>query len=137
MLLADLVHGRDNPWLTLFDATRADVMASARKVIEENANVAKRFLGDRLRSLRAPSLDTLAPGEGGVVRDGEERVAAYRDESGNVFACSPICTHMGCYLQWNAAEKSWDCPCHGSRFDYRGSVLQGPAVHDLERKRGS
>lgn len=135
MMLEDLIRGRSNAWLELFDATRIDVLASARKVIEENANVAKRFVGDRLRSLNAPPIEDLAPGEGGIVRDGDQRVAAYRDESGNMFACSPICTHMGCYLQWNPAEKSWDCPCHGSRFDYRGEVLQGPAVNDLERKR--
>jgi glycine/D-amino acid oxidase-like deaminating enzyme len=135
MILNDLIGGRENPWAAFFDATRVDVLASARKLVEENANVAKRFVGDRLRSLSAPGLEELAPGEGGIVRDDGVRVAAYRDEAGNVHTCSPICTHMGCFVQWNAAEKSWDCPCHGSRFGYRGDVLQGPAVHPLELKR--
>jgi Rieske Fe-S protein len=75
----------------------------------------------------------LASGQGAIAdRDGK-KVAAYRDESGQVHACSPVCTHMGCYVQWNTAEKSWDCPCHGSRFGYDGQLLQGPAVSPLER----
>ncbi len=132
LILRDAVQQREHPWASLFDATRVDLLASARKLIEENANVAKRFIGDRLRSLASPEIEELQPGEGGIVLDHGNRVAAYRDEAGNVHACSPVCTHMGCFVQWNAAEKSWDCPCHGSRFDYRGEVLQGPALHPLE-----
>lgn len=134
MMLTDLISGRDNPWMSLFDATRVDLKASARTLVSLNADAAKRFVGDRLKSLSGPGLDELAPGEGGIVRHRGERVAAYRDPTGEVHACSPVCTHMACIVQWNTAERSWDCPCHGSRFDPRGNVLQGPAVHALARK---
>jgi glycine/D-amino acid oxidase-like deaminating enzyme/nitrite reductase/ring-hydroxylating ferredoxin subunit len=133
MILTDLIQGRDHPWAGLFDATRMDVLPSAKKLIKENAAVAGHFIGDRLRALTVPDVDELAAGEGAIVRSGGRRVAAYRDDSGVVHACSPLCTHMGCYVQWNSAEKSWDCPCHGSRFDYEGEVLQGPAVRGLGR----
>jgi Rieske Fe-S protein len=132
LIIGDLIRGRDNPWATVFDATRTDVLPSAQKLVEENADVAKRFVGDRLRTLSVPALADLAPGQGGIVDDQGSRLAAYRDESGLVHAHSPLCTHLGCYVVWNAAERSWDCPCHGSRFGYRGEVLQGPAVHPLQ-----
>jgi glycine/D-amino acid oxidase-like deaminating enzyme/nitrite reductase/ring-hydroxylating ferredoxin subunit len=134
MILSEIIAGREHPWADLFDSTRLDVVPSAKKLIKENVDVAARFVGDRLRALTTPSIDDLAVGEGAIVSSGGKRVAAYRDESGTVHACSPLCTHMGCYVQWNAAEKSWDCPCHGSRFDHHGEVLQGPAVRGLERR---
>ncbi|MFU8815375.1 MAG: FAD-dependent oxidoreductase [Pseudomonadales bacterium] len=137
MMFVELIQGREHPWAGLFDPGRVDVLPSAKKLLKENADVAARFVGDRLRALTVPSLDQLAPGEGAVVDADGQRLAAYRDDTGAVHACSPLCTHMGCYVQWNQAEKSWDCPCHGSRFDYRGEVLQGPAVHGLERKQPS
>ena len=134
VILKDLILDQENPWADVFNATRTDVLPSARKLIQENADVARRFVGDRLKSLAAPDAEELEPGEGAIARHGGTRVAAYRDEAGRLHTCSPVCTHMGCYLQWNAAERSWDCPCHGSRFDYGGSVLQGPAVNALESK---
>jgi glycine/D-amino acid oxidase-like deaminating enzyme/nitrite reductase/ring-hydroxylating ferredoxin subunit len=134
MILTDLIQGREHPWAGLFDSTRMDVLPSAKKFIKENASVAAHFVGDRLRALTVPGIDDLERGEGGIVRAQGERLAAYRDDSGTVHACSAVCTHMGCYVQWNSAEKSWDCPCHGSRFGYDGQVLQGPAVRGLERK---
>ena len=79
-------------------------------------------------------IDDLAPGEGDIVEHDGEKVAGYRDEDGTLLAVSPTCTHLGCQVNWNGAERSWDCPCHGSRFAPDGSVLQGPAVHRLERK---
>jgi Rieske Fe-S protein len=134
MMISDAILGRDNAWASFFDANRLEATISAREFLKENLNVAKRFLGDRLASLTAPSVDALAPGEGAVVRVNSELVAAYRDEGGAVHGVSPICTHMGCHVAFNTAEKSWDCPCHGSRFDYRGRVISGPAVEDLEPK---
>jgi Rieske Fe-S protein len=95
-------------------------------------NVGAHFFGDRLAAPDAHSLDELSPGEGGIVSVDGDRAAAYRDEDGTVYAVSHICTHLYCRLAWNAAERSWDCPCHGSRFDVRGKVIQGPAVNDLE-----
>jgi Rieske Fe-S protein len=132
MLISDAILGRANTWASFFDANRLEVTASATEFVKENLNVAKRFVGDRLSSLTAPSIDDLKPGHGGVVRAGAERVAAYREDDGTVHAVSPICTHMGCHVAFNTAEKSWDCPCHGSRFDVYGRVISGPAVKDLE-----
>ena len=132
MILHDYILERPNPWSEVFDATRLDLGASAAKLIKENANVAKRFLGDRLAALVAPDIETLKPGEGAIVRAGRHKVAAYRELGGMVKAVSPICTHMGCVVSFNDAEQSWDCPCHGSRFDVDGGVIEGPAVEPLD-----
>ena len=80
------------------------------------------------------SLEDLAPGEGALVRHEGGTVAGYRDDDGRLRAVSPTCTHLWCLLAWNDAERSWDCPCHGSRFTPDGTVIEGPAVTDLERK---
>jgi len=98
-----------------------------------NLNVANRFVSDRLGRLSAPSIDTLQAGEGGLVRAEGGAVAAYRDPDDNLHCLSPTCTHLGCTVKWNHAEKSWDCPCHGSRFDVDGEVLSGPATEPLPR----
>ena len=89
----------------------------------------RRFVADRLRR---GTLDGLAPGEGRIVRDRLGQAAVHRDESGALHAVSARCTHMGCIVEWNTAEKRWDCPCHGSRFAIDGRVLEGPAVDPLE-----
>ncbi|HYH28517.1 MAG TPA: FAD-dependent oxidoreductase, partial [Actinomycetota bacterium] len=131
LLLADLVLGRENPAARLYDSTRIAPMASAKKFTTENSKVAATFVGDRVRS--HPSAEDLAPGDGGIVKVGGRRAAAYRAEDGTLTACSPRCTHLGCLVRWNREEKTWDCPCHGSRFDTAGRVLHGPAIEDLER----
>ncbi len=131
MILADLIQGRDNPWAATFDATRVKISVSAKKLLKENANVLKRFVSDRLAKLSAPQVENIQRADGGIVDVGGEKVAAYRDEDGNIHAVSPVCTHLACVVSFNKAEKSWDCPCHGSRFDIDGRVIQGPAVEDL------
>jgi Rieske Fe-S protein len=134
LLLTDLLVGRDNPWASLFDPNRLNLRASAKKLVKENLQAGLRFAGDRLTKAGGRSADDLRPGEGDILRVGGERVAAYRDDDGTLHAVSPTCTHLGCQVNFNAAERSWDCPCHGSRFSTEGRVLQGPAVHRLERK---
>ena len=134
MLLRDHIVGRDNPWTELYDAGRADVTRSATTFIKENAKVAGHLVGDRLANLVPPSPDSIPPGDGGICRLDGDTVAAFRDDDGTLHAVSPACTHMGCLVHFNKAERSWDCPCHGSRFGIDGRVLQGPAVKDLERK---
>ena len=135
MILTDAIQGKEHPWSSVFNPNRANVLASAKKFVCENTNVAKRFVGDRLKAIATKPIRELVNGEAGIVSDDGKRVAAYRDDTGVIHAVSPVCTHMGCYLQWNTAEKTWDCPCHGSRFDYKGGVLQGPAVKDLSQRR--
>jgi Rieske Fe-S protein len=102
--------------------------------VTENAQVAAHFVGDRLRHAEQRPLESLRSGEGAILEHDGERVAAHRDDDGTLHAVSARCTHLGCLVAWNGAERSWDCPCHGSRFAPDGSVLEGPAVHRLERK---
>jgi glycine/D-amino acid oxidase-like deaminating enzyme/nitrite reductase/ring-hydroxylating ferredoxin subunit len=133
-VISDAILGRENEYAGLFDPHRVTVGASFPKVLTENLEVAKHFAGDRLNHPQRGSLDRLAPGEAAVTGVGVGQVAAYRDEKGELHALSAECTHLGCIVHWNPAEKSWDCPCHGSRFDHEGKVLHGPATRDLERK---
>jgi glycine/D-amino acid oxidase-like deaminating enzyme/nitrite reductase/ring-hydroxylating ferredoxin subunit len=132
MILADLIAGRENPWADLFDATRVKPIASASDFLKENANVGRHFVGDHIAPPEARSLDEVPRGEGRLVRQGTRKVAAYRDDEDTLHVVSAVCTHLGCQVSWNSAERSWDCPCHGSRFDVDGEVLQGPAVRGLE-----
>jgi glycine/D-amino acid oxidase-like deaminating enzyme/nitrite reductase/ring-hydroxylating ferredoxin subunit len=132
--LADLLAGRASPTAELFDPWRLTPRASAVKLIEENAQVAARFLGDRISKSGRRPIEALAPGEGDIVDHDGEKVAAYRDDDGRLTAVSTRCSHLGCQVNWNRAERSWDCPCHGSRFAPDGKVLEGPAVHALERQ---
>ncbi len=134
MIISDAILGRDNPWSSLFDAARVDLTHSAKRFVTQNTNAAKRFLGDRLGIPKASDLTALAPGEGQVLEVAGEKVAAYRDEAGAVHSVSPVCGHMGCVVSWNSAERTWDCPCHGSRYDYDGHAIQGPTVKGLEPK---
>lgn len=133
MILGDLILGRNNPWADTFDATRVKLSASGKKLLKENANVAKRFVSDRLAKANAPDSASLLNGDGGIVTLGDDKVAAYRDDQGSLHAVSPVCTHLGCVVSFNKAEKTWDCPCHGSRFQLDGSVIQGPAIDDLKK----
>ena len=135
MILEDLVLGRPNPWAQLYDPRRLKPLASASDFAKENANVALRMVGDRLTKRGGREAQELAPGEGDIARLTGEKVAAFRDDDGVLHAVSPTCTHLGCQLNWNSGDRSWDCPCHGSRFSPDGEVLHGPAVKPLERKR--
>lgn len=130
-IIADGLAGRPNPWSKLFDPNRLTLKASASRLIVENTKVAVHWVKDRVDHPQPGEIDDLAPGEACVTRLLGKQVAVYRDERGSVHAVSAVCTHLGCIVTWNVAEKSWDCPCHGSRFDFDGVVLQGPAVKDL------
>ena len=135
MIFEDLIHGRPNDWAKVYDPSRFKPLASAKDLTKENANVAMRFVGDRVTKRGARDAEELAPGEGDIARLDGQKVAAFRDPDGRLHAVSPLCTHMGCQLNWNSGDESWDCPCHGSRFDVDGGILHGPAVKPLERKR--
>lgn len=135
MLLSDLILGKENPWATLYDATRATPFVKPQS-LKENMNVGMHWIGDRLKGLQDHSLDEVAPGEGKLMTIDGKKVAAYRDEQGGIHAVSAVCTHLGCIVNWNSAEKSWDCPCHGGRFSCDGKVLHGPPIKDLESLEG-
>ena len=131
MILRDLVAGRPHDWAEAFDATRLSPGASLKDLVTENLEVGKRFVADRVRSWHPSPAADLRPGEGALVDLDGDTVAGFRDDDGTLHAVSPTCTHLGCRVAFNTAERSWDCPCHGSRFDVDGSVLEGPAVRDL------
>jgi glycine/D-amino acid oxidase-like deaminating enzyme/nitrite reductase/ring-hydroxylating ferredoxin subunit len=133
IVLADLIAGRDNPWAARFSPNRLS-LRSAPELAQMNARVGADFFLDRLLPARAGSATEVRPGEARVVRRGLGKVGVYRDEDGDLHAVSLRCTHLGCLLRFNAAERSWDCPCHGSRFDVDGEVLEGPAVKPLQRR---
>lgn len=132
MLLTDLVTGRANDWATLYDPHRVSLRAQPiEEFVKENADVALRFVKDHLWP-DSTNANDLAPGEGKIIRRGVHKIAAYRDNDGALHECSAPCTHLECVVGWNSAEKTWDCPCHGSRFDPYGKVINGPAVSDLK-----
>ena len=128
-LLAAWVDGSEHPWKDLFDTRRVRPKASAHSFAKENANVALRFLGDRV--VKRGKVDSIGPGEGRIVGAGLAQRAVYRDEYGELHSLSARCTHLGCIVNWNSSESTWDCPCHGSRFGPRGEVIMGPAVSPL------
>jgi glycine/D-amino acid oxidase-like deaminating enzyme/nitrite reductase/ring-hydroxylating ferredoxin subunit len=129
-ILVDRILGREHPHARVFDSNRFDPLAAGPALVKENADVARHLVGDRLAA--AGSADHLAPGSGGIVRVDGKRAAGFRDERGALHLLSSACTHLGCELRFNDAERSWDCPCHGSRFDaVDGRVIEGPAVSAL------
>lgn len=133
MILSDLVRGEENRYATLYDATRLKPLASARGLIRENVDFPAHLVADRLHRHDDPVTE-LPSGEGAVLSVSGQRLAVYRNHAGEFSALSPVCTHLGCLVHWNSTEKSWDCPCHGSRFDPTGRVLNGPAVAALQAR---
>ena len=133
-ILTDTIAGRENDWSELYDSKRLSAK-STPKFLKENADVGVRFFRDRLRPRDGrDEIEQLKPGEGTIARVGVKQYAVYRDDEGQLHALSARCTHLGCIVGWNNADRAWECPCHGSRFATDGSVVQGPANKPLERK---
>ena len=133
MILADLATGVENKWLLAFDATRVEALAGAKKFAKENLGVATHLVGGYL-SRKPRDYAALEPGQAAIIKVEGENVAAFKDEEGKVHAVSAVCTHMGCLVGWNATDRTWDCPCHGSRFELSGEVIHGPATAPLGSK---
>jgi glycine/D-amino acid oxidase-like deaminating enzyme/nitrite reductase/ring-hydroxylating ferredoxin subunit len=129
MLLRDLILGKNNEWATLYDPSRITLRA-AKEFVSENLNVAAQY-GDLLSGGKIDNPQEVSPNSGAIQRRGLKKIAVYRDGKGALHEFSAVCPHLGCVVAWNDAEKSWDCPCHGSRFDALGKVLNGPAMGDL------
>lgn len=130
--LTELITTGKSNFANLFDPDRLKPVAGFANFVKENADVVKEFVGKRLDRERIESLTEIAPGEGKLVKYEGKAIAIYKDESGNIHAVSTVCPHAKCSVGWNSAEKSWDCPCHGSRFTVDGEVLTGPARTGLE-----
>ncbi len=131
MLLTDIIFGRENPWEKLYDPSRKTLRA-AGTFAKENLNVAGQY-ADWLTPGEVASTDEITASSGAIMRRGMTKVAVSRDEHGALTEVSAVCPHLGCIVQWNKAEQSWDCPCHGSRFHADGEVVNGPANTNLAR----
>ncbi len=129
-LLSDLIRGRESPWERLYDPRRFKLRGLG-SWLSENAVTAEHYL-DWVAPAPVKTVEAIAPGDGAVLRRGGRRLAVHRDESGDLHVLSAKCPHLGGVVSWNPAEKSWDCACHGSRFDAKGCVLNGPAHEGLE-----
>ncbi len=129
MLLCDMILGRDNQWEKLYDPSRKSLRAAGR-FLKENLNVAAQY-ADYLTGSEVESIDEIPKHNGAVIRRGTTKVAVYRDGRGGVHELSAVCPHLGCIVHWNAAESTWDCPCHGSRFHADGECINGPANRNL------
>lgn len=129
VIMKDLIMHGDSPWKEVYNPSRKTIAASAGKFIVENAIVAGNLIAGKLFPL--PDDIDLKPGEAQVVKIDGHRAGVYKDENGKLHTVDTTCTHLGCETNWNSAEKSWDCPCHGSRFSYGGEVIEGPANKPL------
>ena len=131
MMACDWAALKKNPWTDLFSPSRKKLKGSAWDYLKENVDYPYYLMKTRLAAPEGESLSALGPGEGKILKLKGKKMAVYRDASGKVEKRSAICTHMGCVVRWNAAETTWDCPCHGSRFRTDGSVISGPAETPL------
>jgi glycine/D-amino acid oxidase-like deaminating enzyme/nitrite reductase/ring-hydroxylating ferredoxin subunit len=131
LVIRDSIVDRPNSWAPIVDPNRGLLTHAPGSLLRENVNVARQLVGGRLRE-RPHDPDAIEPGDGAVLEIDGRKAAVYRDDAGALHAVSATCTHMGCLVEWNAAERTWDCPCHGSRFTSDGAVLHGPAATPLE-----
>ena len=129
VLLRDLLLGHSNPWASLYDPSRLNLRTLSTFVSETASSTAP--YADWISPGDVESIQDIPTGEGAVIRDGLTKIAAYKDHHGRVHCLSAVCPHLSGIVRWNSMEKTWDCPCHGSRFDRRGHVIHGPAAHGL------
>ncbi len=132
VMCRDWLAGRAGPWTELFSPDRKNLRAGGLTYLRENLDFPVHLVADRLRRIGGPGLRALRPGQGRIVRYRGKRVAAYRAESGELSLVSQVCPHLGCLVGWNQSERTWDCPCHGSRFRPDGAVIAGPADKPLD-----
>ena len=131
MLITNLIGGTPNHWTPVYDPARISLHPEALKeYVTENADVVVQ-IAQNLTPGEVDSVEAIERGSGAIVRDGAEKIAAYRDDTGKLHRLSANCTHLGCIVHWNSTDKEWDCPCHGSRFAANGEVVNGPAIAPL------
>lgn len=135
-MISDAILARPNPWADLYKPGRINPLKAAKGVLSETANTVGALVRDYVTDRHHEQLDTLAADSGAILQLQGHRVAAYRSPDGTLSLLSAVCTHMKCVVHWNGLEKSWDCPCHGSRFSPDGKVLQGPALRPLPQHPG-
>ncbi len=131
MMAVDAILGRANPWTDLFDPSRKALARGLWRYVRENADYPYYMIRDRFAGPEARDLRSVRRGQGKILDRNGTKVAAYRDISGATILRSATCPHLGCLVAWNDAERTWDCPCHGSRFTPEGDVIAGPAESPL------
>ncbi|CEE02368.1 putative Rieske 2Fe-2S iron-sulfur protein YhfW [Caldibacillus thermoamylovorans] len=132
LLFRDLILDKENPYETLYVPSRFVTDPSVKRVIQTNVDVAKHLVKGKLKK-PTKKVDDLKNEEGAIVQVDGKRCGAYKDKNGKLFLVDSTCTHMGCEVKWNSGEKTWDCPCHGSRFAINGDVVEGPAERPLKQ----
>jgi len=133
LLLSDAITGQTNPWAEIYSATRIKPAAQVNRFVAENIDYPAHIVRDRFVRGEVASVNDIPLSEGKLVRIHGKMLAVFRDSADQLHYQSAVCPHLGCYVRWNNTERSWDCPCHGSRFDVLGKVLNGPAVSDLQQ----
>jgi len=133
MMFCDWVQARENPWKDLFAMNRHMLHGGLLEYLKQNIDYPYYLVTDSLKPAEAKSTRSVRRGQGKIVMVNDQKAACYRDENGKLSMVSPVCTHMGCLVHFNDAEKTWDCPCHGSRFKPTGEVVAGPAETPLEK----
>ena len=131
IIITDIIMGRDNPLIDIYSPSRITLKTSS-DYLQEVGNMVAQY-GDWFSKADIKNVDDLKPGEGGIMSSGFKKIAVYCDEENNLHTCSAVCPHLGAILQWNADEKTFDCPMHGSRFTTEGKVINGPATSDLKK----
>lgn len=132
MLISDLIMKKDNPYEVLYTPSRSISFTTIKNLVVDNADAAKHLIAGKLEMVHKRP-DDLEPDEGCVVKVHGKRAGAYKDEEGKLFLVDTTCTHMGCEVEWNNGDRTWDCPCHGSRFSISGDVIEGPAEKPLKK----
>lgn len=130
MIISDMILGKQNDFSEIFSPKRFDLSLSIRNIANDMAQTTKNFIAQKIR-IPSSSIEQIQNGHGGIVEYDGQKVGVYKNEEGETFIVSTKCSHLGCELKWNADELTWDCPCHGSRFDYKGRLISSPAVKDL------
>ena len=134
LILSDRILGRENAWAELFDSKRLIRRSGVGGFVKENASAGLHFFADRLSRADRATVDELGPGKGALIRIRGRKTAVYRDDERRLHGLSPVCRHLYCLVDWNPAERTWDCPCHGSRYAADGTAIQGPTTKDLKRR---
>jgi glycine/D-amino acid oxidase-like deaminating enzyme/nitrite reductase/ring-hydroxylating ferredoxin subunit len=134
LILTDAILGRENQWAELYDSKRLVRRSALSSFFKENASAGFHFFADRLSRGDRATVEELQPGEGALIRVRGRKTAVYRDDERRLHGLSPVCRHLYCLVDWNAAERTWDCPCHGSRYSGDGRAIQGPTTEDLKRR---
>lgn len=129
LIIADLITKGDSPWADAYNPSRVDIVAAAPKMFSENLDVAEKLISGKIAI--PPKDINIEKGQGKIIKTEDGKCGAYKDNGGELHIVDTTCTHLGCELVWNEAEETWDCPCHGSRFSYKGENIEGPAFNPL------